>query len=82
MEDSGSNLYRGEIPGAAVKTSGLEYCVVAVDKTLTGLGYSGLPSKPIDVRVKPNGTPWRLIGGTAGAAAIGTAAYLIVRKQN
>lgn len=82
MAETGGNLYEGIIPGYAVTTQGLEYCVIAVDETLTGIGYSGLPSKPIQVTVSPSGKPWRLIGGSVGAATIGTASYLILRKQN
>lgn len=82
LESYGDNLYEGQIPGYAITTDGLEYCVVAVDETLSGIGYSGLPSKPIYVPVSPSGTPWRIVGGVIGAAAIGTASYFIVRKQN
>lgn len=82
LESYGDNLFEGLIPGYAVTTDGLEYCVVAVDETLSGIGYSGLPSKPIYVPVSPKGTPWRIVGGVVGAAAIGTASYLIVRKQD
>ncbi len=82
LEDQGGNLFEGAIPGYAVTTDGLEYCVVAVDETLGGIGYSGLPSKPIEVQVSPNGRIWKWLGGTVGAAAVGTASYLILRKQN
>lgn len=82
MENHGANLYQGEIPGYAVTSSGLEYCVVAVDETLSGIGYSGLPSKPVMVKVSPSGKPWRIVGGAVGAAAIGTASYIVLRKQN
>ncbi|MFQ5648766.1 MAG: outer membrane beta-barrel protein [bacterium] len=81
LEDQGQNLYTGEIPGYAVTTEGFEYCVVAVDETLSGVGYSGLPNKPIRVKVASSGTLWRIIGGTVGAAAIGTASYLVLKKQ-
>ncbi len=75
------NLFEGEIPGHAVTTDGVEYCVIAVDETVKGIGYSGLPSKPVRVAVYPNGTAWRVAGGVVGAAAIGTATYLVSRKQ-
>lgn len=81
MEQYGKNIYRGIIPGYDVTTDGLEYSVVAVDEKLSGIGYSGLPSMPIQVKVSPNGKPWRFLGGTLGAATIGTATYLILRKQ-
>jgi len=82
MDDFGGNLYQGEIPGYAVTTDGFEYCVVAVDETLSGIGYSGLPSKPIQVDVSPSGKPWRIVGATVGAAAVGTASFIVLRKQN
>jgi len=81
LEAHSSNTYQGKIPGYAVTTDGLEYCVVAVDETLTGVGYSGLPSKPINVKISSSGTPWRIVGGAVGAASVGTASYFIVRKQ-
>ena len=81
MDERGNHLFQGEIPGYAVTTEGLEYCVVAVDETLSGIGYSGLPSKPIRVNISPSGKAWRLIGATFGAATIGSASYLVLRKQ-
>ncbi len=81
LDGNEENLYTGEIPGYAVTDDGLEYCVVAVDESLSGVGYSGLPNKPIGVKVSPSGTVWRIVGGTVGAAAIGTASYLVLRKQ-
>jgi hypothetical protein len=82
MQKVEENLYEGVIPGYAVTREGLEYCVIAVDETVRGIGYSGLPSKPIQVKVSPSGKPWRIIGGTIGAATVGTASYLILRKQD
>jgi hypothetical protein len=82
MENDGQGLYEGTIPGYAVTTAGLEYCVVAVDQSLKGIGYSGLPHKPIVVQVVPGGNSWRIVGGAVGAAAVGAASYMVVRKQN
>ncbi len=81
MDERDRNLFQGEIPGYAVTSEGLEYCVVAVDETLSGIGYSGLPSKPITVSVSPSGKAWRFIGATVGAATVGSASYLVLRKQ-
>ncbi|MFQ5677559.1 MAG: hypothetical protein ACE5G1_16840, partial [bacterium] len=81
MDNRHGNLYQGEIPGFAVTHDGLEYCVVAVDETLKGIGYSGLPSKPINLNVAPSGKAWRFLGGTLGAATIGAASYLVLRSQ-
>jgi hypothetical protein len=81
MDERERNLFQGEIPGYAVTSEGLEYCVVAVDETLSGIGYSGLPSRPITVSVSPSGKAWRFIGATVGAATVGSASYLVLRKQ-
>ena len=81
LQNFGSNSYQGTIPGYEVRTDGLEYCVIAVDKKLTGIGYSGLPSMPVQVKVSPSGKAWRFLGGVLGAATIGSASYLVVRKQ-
>ncbi len=75
------NKYQGDIPGYAVTSAGLEYCVIAVDETLSGIGYSGLPSKPINVKATKSGTIWRVLGASVGTAAIGTASYVVLRKQ-
>ncbi|MFQ5707556.1 MAG: outer membrane beta-barrel protein [bacterium] len=82
MTDLGDHLYEGFVPGREVTGNGFEYCVVAVDETLRGIGYSGLPSMPIEVHVNPNGKFWRILGGFVGASTIGTASYLVARKQN
>lgn len=82
MQEADAGLYEGVIPGYAVATEGLEYCVVAVDETARGIGYAGLPSKPIRVKVAASGKLWRFVGGTAGAAAVGTASYIILKKQD
>lgn len=81
MDNHSGNQFSGQIPGFAVTKDGIEYCVVAVDETLNGIGYSGLPSKPITVNVSPSGKAWRFLGGTFGAATIGAASYLVLRKQ-
>jgi len=77
-----NHLYQGKIPAYAVTREGLEYCIVAVDETMGGIGYAGLPSNPVRVDVSPRGKPWRIIGSTIGAAAVGTASFLVIRKQN
>jgi len=73
--------YEGVIPGEFITTTGLEYCVVAVDESLTGVGYAGLPSKPITIAVSKSGTAWRVVGGVVGATSVGAASYLVLRKQ-
>jgi len=75
------NLYVGTIPGSVIQRSGLEYCVVAVDQAISGVGYSGLPDRPNFVRVHGKETGWRIAAGLAAAAGWGTASYLVFRKQ-
>lgn len=81
MNSFGPTRYEGSIPAHNIRQGTLEYCVVAVDVSLSGIGYSGLPSMPIHIDVVPSGKPWRILGGVLGAAATGTASYLVVRKQ-
>ena len=74
--------YKGTIPGEVVTPDGLEYFVVAVDKEVTGIGYSGLPARPLHVRVYKNPKKWRIMGGTLAALTWGAASYIILKKQN
>ncbi|MCG8608532.1 porin family protein [bacterium] len=76
------NTYQAEIPAEVVRSPGVQYCVLAVDETQRGIGYAGLPSKPINVEVSSSGKGWKILGSTIGGAAVGTATYLILRKQN
>jgi len=80
MQAVKGNYYLGAIPATAVQKSGLEYCVVAVDEAISGVGYSGVPDRPNFVRVHGKDTAWRLVTGLAAAAGWGTAAYLVFRK--
>ena len=75
------NLHAAIIPNAAVQKIGLEYCIVAVDEAISGVGYSGLPDRPNFVRVHGKETGWRIVSGLAAAAGWGTASYLVFRKQ-
>lgn len=77
----GGTLYEGFIPGTAVKKQGLEYCVIAVDEAVSGVGYCGLPKLPVRVEVLGNSKLWRVLSGTAALAGWGGASYLILRKQ-
>lgn len=81
MNQVKGNYYAGIIPGSAVQKIGLEYCVVAVDEALSGVGYSGVPDRPNFVRVHGKETGWRIVTGLAAAAGWGTASYLVFRKQ-
>jgi len=77
----GGTLYQGIIPGTALKKQGLEYCVIAVDEAVSGVGYSGLPKLPIRVEVLGHSKAWRILSSAAALAGWGGASYLILRKQ-
>ncbi len=74
--------YSAVIKGNTISQKGLEYCVVAVDNRLKGIGYSGLPQRPIQVQVVPNSLKWRVAGGIVSALAWGSASYILLRKQH
>lgn len=81
LRSLGSTMYHGIIPASYVEPAGVEYCVIAVDEAVSGIGYSGLPKRPNQVHVIAKPNLWR--GLAAGAAALGwgAAGYLIFRKQ-
>jgi len=74
-------VFTATLDGGRIVAPGLEYCVVAVDQRVKGIGYSGLPTRPIRVKVIKNATPWRVIGGIVSALSWGAAGYLVLRKQ-
>lgn len=80
MQALKGNYYAGTIPGSVVQKTGVEYCVVAVDEVISGVGYSGVPDRPNFVRVHGKDRAWRIVTGFAAAAGWGTAAYLVFRK--
>jgi hypothetical protein len=82
LERKLDDSFEGTIYGEFVSRDGLEYCVVAVDEKVKGIGYSGLPSRPIKVKVVGNGAVWRIAGGIATALSWAAATFLIMRKQN
>ena len=77
----GGTLYDGVIPGRSVLKQGLEYCVIAVDEAISGVGYCGLPKLPVRVEVLGHPKMWRIISGTAALIGWGTSGYVILRKQ-
>jgi hypothetical protein len=81
LKSSGNDIYTGIVEKEFINAAGLEYCIVAVNKNVTGVGYSGTPKRPIRVNVLPNGKYWKSAGGIITAAACGSASYLIFRKQ-
>lgn len=82
LQHKQSNLYSATINGDNIDTMGLEYCLVAVDQRVKGIGYSGLPARPIKVSVLKSGTGWRIAGGLISALSWGAASYVVFRKQS
>ena len=79
---SGDNeVFEAVLPGTVIPTSGLEYCVVAVDEAISGIGYSGLPNRPNYVMVHGKETWWRVATAVAAVGGWGAASYLITRDQ-
>lgn len=74
--------YKAVIKGSAVTAAGLEYCVVAVDTDMKGIGNSGLPNRPIQVKVDSNARSWRIVSGLVAFFGWGAATYVVMRKQN
>jgi hypothetical protein len=81
LTSADGNLYVGTIPRMAVQKEGLEYCVVAVDDAISGVGYSGLPARPNLISVHGSETGWRIVTGLAAALGWGSAGYLVFRTQ-
>jgi hypothetical protein len=82
LQQKQSNLYTAKINGDNITPMGLEYCIVAVDQRVKGIGYSGLPTRPIRVNVIKNGTGWRIAGGLVSALSWVAASYVVFRKQS
>ena len=82
LKNSSDMYYETIIKGANLTTTGLEYCVVAVDNDLKGIGYSGLPKRPIQVKVEKSGRNWRVVAGIVAFFGWGAATYIVMRKQN
>ncbi len=81
LESTSGLLYQGVIPGDSVTKDGLEYCVIAVDEAISGIGYCGLPRRPVITRIIANPTAWRLFNGTVALIGWGAAGYLISKDQ-
>jgi hypothetical protein len=81
MNSVDGNLFVATIPRIAVSQAGLEYCVVAVDDAISGVGYSGLPTRPNFVRVHGKETWWRVATTLAAIGGWGAAGYLVFREQ-
>lgn len=81
MVSSDREIYEAVIPGGTIPHNDLEYCVVAVDEAISGLGYSGLLNRPNYVMVHGKQTYWRIAALIAAAGGWGTAGYLVQRNQ-
>jgi hypothetical protein len=81
LNTADGNLFVGTIPSMAVSKAGVEYCIVAVDEAISGVGYSGLPNRPNFVRVHGKETWWRIVAGLVAAGSWGAAGYLVYREQ-
>jgi hypothetical protein len=82
LEENEEMVFTATLDGERIQSPGFEYCVVAVDQRVKGIGYSGLPTRPIRVKVIGNATRWRIIGGIVSALSWGAASYVVFRKQN
>jgi len=82
LKNSSDMYYETVIKGSNITTAGLEYCVIAVDNDLKGIGYSGLPKRPIQVKVEKSGRNWRIVAGIVAFFGWGAATYIVMRKQN
>lgn len=74
-------LYEGVVPGRSVQSQGVEYCVIAVDEAISGVGYSGLPKIPNRVEVLGHPKFWRILAGSAAIVGWGASGYYILKKQ-
>lgn len=76
-----NETFEAVLPGAVIPMSGLEYCVVAVDEAISGIGYSGLPNRPNFITTHGKETWWRAAAVVAALGGWGSATYLITREQ-
>lgn len=76
------NIYLATLSKDMAPRKEFEYCIVAVDQDLKGIGYSGLPNRPIRVKVIQDNPAWRVAGGLVAALGWGAASYLVFRNQN
>ena len=79
MVSSGGGKYHAYIPSSSVAAPAIEYCIVAVDAAVSGIGYSGLPKRPNVVKVIPNSKRWRRLGSVIALLGWGAAGYLALQ---
>jgi len=82
FEAIGASKYQATIKGKDVEATAMEYCAVAVDQNVEGIGYSGLPNRPVQVKLIRHGNAWRALGAVGAAIGWGVSTYIILRKQS
>ena len=82
LEPKQDNTYIAVIDKSNVDPRGLEYFLVAVSQDLKGIGNSGLPKRPIRVKVIKDALVWRIVSSTVTAIGWGIATFFVLRKQN
>jgi len=82
LEPKKDNNYIAILDKSTINPRGLEYFIVAVSQDLKGIGNSGLPKRPIRVKVIKDALIWRIASGTVSAIGWGLATFLVLRKQS
>jgi len=82
FEPVAASKYRATIKGKDVTSTALQYFAIAVDQNVQGIGYSGLPNRPIQVNLIRHGTAWRALGAISATVGWGLSTYIILRKQS
>ncbi len=82
METIQGTDYSAVLDKDQIDVGGLEYFIVAITDDLTGIGYSGLPKRPIEVTLIKNAPIWRTAVKALTAISWGAATFLVLRKQS
>ncbi len=82
LEPKKDNNYIAVIDKSNIDPRGLEYFIVAVSQDLKGIGNSGLPKRPIRVKVIKDALIWRIASDTVTAVGWGLATFFVLRKQS
>ncbi len=81
LRSKGGPLYEGIIPARYVTSQGVEYCVIAIDEAISGVGYCGLPKLPVRINVVSNPKTWRIVSGAVAVLSWSISGYLMLKKQ-
>ncbi|MBN2412315.1 outer membrane beta-barrel protein [candidate division KSB1 bacterium] len=82
LEPKKDNNYIAVIDKSNIDPRGLEYFIVAVSQDLKGIGNSGLPKRPIQVKVIKDALIWRIASATVTTIGWGLATFFVLRKQS